>query len=654
MSISTITTNTTTSSAEIPTVNRLKLADRLIANRVPILFIAHLVIFAIAYRIAFALRFDFQMPAEFQQKFWSSLPLLLLIKLSVFLALKSFHGWWRYVTFGDMVSIARASFLAFLIVAVVDHFVLPFQIPRAVLILDFMVATALLAATRSSWRLVREGIWPGVRINKGCKPALIISNSHETVVLAHQINSRLNSAYRIVGILSDDERKIGSSRAGIPIIGVPGEAGRLAPRFDTNEVWIVAGEVPGKRLRELKDQYDADDVSIKVIPPTLDSDQANGQIPVRDIDINDLLRREPVELDFENIAGELCGRRVLVTGAGGSIGSEICRQICRFKPSELILVDHRENSVFLINNELSQLCSADVTTLHPAVGDILDEPRMRALFEEHRPEFVYHAAAHKHVGLMEINPGEAIKNNVFGTKCIAELSHEYSARKFVLISTDKAVNPTSVMGCTKQIAERVVHSMAQTSDTAFVVVRFGNVLGSNGSVVPIFKEQIARGGPITITDERMTRFFMSIPEASQLVLQAANMGKGGEIFVLEMGDQLPIIELAREMINLAGLPPDSIEIEVIGSRPGEKLYEELYFDDEETIETAHPKIHAAFHRTYDANEISATFERLKQAVTNSADRIRSELNRIVPEYSYLTKIAADETDKTPIITVQKH
>ncbi|MFC1759199.1 polysaccharide biosynthesis protein [Planctomycetota bacterium] len=625
-------------------MNRLKLADRLIANRVPILFVAHLVVFAVAYRVAFVLRFDFDMPVQHQQAFWRSLPLLLLIKLGVFLALKSFHGWWRYVTFEDMVSIARASFLAFLLVAVVDHFILPFQIPRAVLILDLMVATAMLGLTRSSWRLVREGIWPGVRLTKGCKPALIISNCHETVVLAHQINSRLNTSYRIVGILSDDERKIGSSRAGIPIIGTPSEAAKFALRYDTDEVWIVAGEVPGKRLRELKDSYDEHDISIKVIPPSLDSDQASGQIPVRDIEINDLLRRDPVALDFDKIGDELHGARILVTGAGGSIGSEICRQIIKFKPSEIVLVDHRENSVFLIHNELTTL-KADETTLHPAVGDILDEPRMRSLFEAHRPEFVYHAAAHKHVGLMEINPGESIKNNVFGTKNIAELAHEFEARKFVLISTDKAVNPTSVMGCTKQIAERVVHSMAQNSDTAFVVVRFGNVLGSNGSVVPIFKEQIARGGPITITDERMTRFFMSIPEASQLVLQAVNMGKGGEIFVLDMGEQLPIIDLAREMIKLAGLPPDSIEIETIGSRPGEKLYEELYFDDEKTIDTLHSKIHAAYHRTYDAAEINATIDVLRRAATESDLVIRGELKRLVPDYRWPAAELVTDTSK---------
>jgi FlaA1/EpsC-like NDP-sugar epimerase len=304
----------------------------------------------------------------------------------------------------------------------------------------------------------------------------------------------------------------------------------------------------------------------------------------------------------------------------------------RYQPAELVLVDHRENSVFLIHNELARP-RREGTSLHPAVGDVLDEGRMRALFETHRPEIVYHAAAHKHVGLMELNPGEAIKNNIFGTKAVADLAHEFAVRKFVLISTDKAVNPTSVMGATKQIAERYVHALAQDSDTAFLVVRFGNVLGSNGSVVPIFKEQITRGGPITVTDPRMTRYFMSIPEASQLVLQAAAMGQGGEIFVLEMGEQVPIIELARHMIKLAGLPANAIEIEFTGARPGEKLYEELYFDDEKMLETEHPKVRAAFHRPYSVSEVLAAIERLRPVIQGSRENIHKTLGEIVPEFN---------------------
>jgi FlaA1/EpsC-like NDP-sugar epimerase len=612
---------------------KVKLAEWLITFRLPLLMLGHIGLFTVAYWLAFCLRFDFDIPHHYVYRFLVTLPVLLAIKLIVFLAIKSFHGWWRYVTLADMVSIVRALLLSFAAIAVINHFILPpIQIPRAVLILDFLLSVALLCGARSSWRVAREGIWPGIRVTAGCKPALMITNHHESLIVAHQINARPGSLYKIVGILIDDRRKIGSTRAGIPIIGTPEEAPRITQRYGTDEVWVVAGDIEGKRLQALKQLYDASDVRIKVIPSALDSENGHGQIPIRDIDINDLLQREPVKLDETNIAAQLQGARILVTGAGGSIGSEICRQIMRYQPAELVLVDHRENSVFLIHNELSQL-RKDGTSLRPAVGDILDEARMRSLFETYRPEYVYHAAAHKHVGLMELNPGEAIKNNVFGTKAVADLAHEYSVNKFVLISTDKAVNPTSVMGATKQIAERYVHALAQDSDTAFLVVRFGNVLGSSGSVVPIFREQITRGGPITVTDPRMTRFFMSIPEASQLVLQAAAMGKGGEIFVLEMGEQVPIIELARHMIKLAGLPASAIEIEFTGARPGEKLYEELYFEDEKMLETAHPKVRAAFHRPYGVSEVLASIEQLRTVMSGSSDSIYQKLREIVPEFN---------------------
>jgi FlaA1/EpsC-like NDP-sugar epimerase len=268
----------------------------------------------------------------------------------------------------------------------------------------------------------------------------------------------------------------------------------------------------------------------------------------------------------------------------------------------------------------------------PLVADILDETRLQGIFAEHRPEFVVHAAAHKHVGLMESNVGECVRNNVFGTKVIADLAHAHGTRKFVLISTDKAVNPTSVMGASKQIAERYVNAIAQESTTAFIVVRFGNVLGSNGSVVPIFKEQTRRGGPITITDERMTRFFMTIPEASQLVLQAATMGRGGEIFVPEMGEQLCISDLARDLIRLSGLPADSIEIRYVGMRPGEKLFEELYFSDEECLATTHPKVRAAYHRPYSVSEVMESIRGLRPVVSAANEEVRAQLQRIVREY----------------------
>jgi FlaA1/EpsC-like NDP-sugar epimerase len=301
-----------------------------------------------------------------------------------------------------------------------------------------------------------------------------------------------------------------------------------------------------------------------------------------------------------------------------------------------MLLDHRENSVFLIHNELSAM-DVYTTELHPAVGDILDTERMHVLFDSFRPEIVYHAAAHKHVGLMELQPGEAVKTNIQGTRQIADLANEYGAEKFVMISTDKAVCPTSVMGCTKQIAERYVLALGSQSRTRYVVVRFGNVLGSNGSVVPLFKEQIARGGPVTITDPRMTRFFMTIPEASQLVLQAGCLGEGGEIFVLDMGEQVKILDLAKKMIQLAGLPETAIEIQVVGARPGEKLYEELYLNAETSRPTAHQKIFSANHVAYQYEDVVQCIDRLLDHSRRTPEQLKDLFSEYIPEYQWRKK-----------------
>ncbi len=334
-----------------------------------------------------------------------------------------------------------------------------------------------------------------------------------------------------------------------------------------------------------------------------------------------------------NIIGRLIeGRTVMVTGAGGSIGSEICRQLLRFNPRLLLLVGRGENRIFTVERKLRAIYTG--AALQPCIADITDEARVRQLFAQFRPEVVFHAAAHKHVPMMEMNVGEAIRNNVGGTKIMAEMAHEFGVRNFVFISTDKAVHPTSIMGVSKQIAERFVHAMSQVSSTRFTVVRFGNVLGSDGSVVPIFQDQIRRGGPITVTDPRMTRFFMTIPEASQLVLQAAAMGQGGEIFVLEMGEPVKIVDLARDLVRLSGLPEDSIEICFTGIRPGEKLYEELYFDDEETLPTAHPKLRAAYHRPFTLPEVRQTIAQLQELIHAPEEELRSKLCEVVEEYAW--------------------
>ncbi len=626
--------------------------DWILQIRIPILIGIHLIIFSSAWLAAYVIRFDGHVPADHLQRCLRTLPWICGIQLATFLYFKSFHGWWRYVTFRDLIALAVPLVVAWFIIVLADQFLLGRVVPRSVPVIQMLVAGFILASLRSSYRVASE-VTDYFAPDHRDSLAFIISNHHETLVLANQVNCQRGSSTRIVGILTSDRHRRGTVRAGIPIVGRPEDAPKLAEKLGVTQVWLMAGALPGNELASLKKIYDEAGLITKVIPRSTDYNLDSTFIPLRDIDINDLLRRPSVQLDDSKIRSEITGCSVMVTGAGGSIGSELCRQLLRFRPSHLILVEHRENSVFLIQNELVNLARdsgiKDVTIV-PAVGDILDRERMMCVFEIHNPQYVYHAAAHKHVGLMEVNAGEALKNNIAGTRQVADLSNEFGVTKFVLVSTDKAVNPTSVMGCTKQIAERYVLSLGSQSRTKYVVVRFGNVLGSNGSVVPIFREQIARGGPITITHANMTRFFMTIPEASQLILQSGSMGEGGEIFVLDMGEQVRIVDLAEKMIELAGLPPSAIEIQFVGARPGEKLYEELYFDEEESIKTPHPKIFACRHRTLNYEDIVQCVDDLVDLQTEPNELIRHRLKFYIPEYQQdAAGTAATEEPETAAI-----
>ena len=354
-------------------------------------------------------------------------------------------------------------------------------------------------------------------------------------------------------------------------------------------------------------------------------------VRLRPVETTALLHRDPVVLDTTAVGGLIGGRTVLVTGAGGSIGSELCRQALAFQPARLVLLDRSENQLFLATHDLRR--STPRAVIEPLIADITDAGRMESIMARIRPDVVFHAAAHKHVSMMERDPAEAIKNNCLGTALVARLASRHGAQAFVLISTDKAVNPTSVMGCSKLVAERCVQAQASRSSTRFIVVRFGNVLASNGSVVPIFLEQIRRGGPITVTHPEIARYFMTIPEASQLVLQAAAMGKGGEVFVLDMGQRVRIVDLARSLIRLSGLDPDEIEIVYTGLTPGERLVEQLYFSDERPTQTAHPRVFSAAQRPVDTNEIAALLDHLTAVVDEPAATVRARLHELVPEFS---------------------
>jgi FlaA1/EpsC-like NDP-sugar epimerase len=561
--------------------------------------------------------------------FWNAIPWVVALKLSLFWLAGNFYGWWRYVTFSDLCALLRASILSALTIIAIDYVVLnAYQIPRAVVLIDFALTIVLFGGLRSSVRFSRQHFWP-IANQKNAVKALIVGANESGVVLANRIRAELQSAYQVVGFVDFDPHKRGLRLGGIPVRGELRDLPKIVEETGAVDVLVDADSLTGHELRDLWSTAQRCNLHVKVIPSLGEVLKRNTRIPIRDVDINDLLRREPVQLDSDAIDDLLGDKTVMVTGAGGSIGSEICRQVLKFRPQALLLVEQSENNLFHVERELRDTTT---TKIYACVADILDLQRMTQIFNQYSPDVVFHAAAHKHVPMMEANPGEAIKNNVFGTKQLADLAHQYSVQSFVLISTDKAVNPTSVMGVTKQLAERYVHALSQESKTRFVVVRFGNVLGSAGSVVPIFQEQIRRGGPITITDQRMTRYFMTIPEASQLVLQAGAMGRGGEIFVLDMGEPMKIVDLAHDLIRLSGFPPGAIEVIFTGMRPGEKLYEELYYEEETTLETAHPKLRAAYQRPCSVAEANRISDELHQIIPEETSTILRKLKDIVPEY----------------------
>lgn len=610
-----------------------RLVGLFVSKRVYLLALVHVAAFAAIYFLAFALRFDFALPTDFGAMLRHTLLMVVFLKLVIFYLFGNFHGWWRYVTFADLAAIVRAATLSLLITAGADYFLISnLQIPRAILLLDWVLTILVLGGLRSGVRFSREHFWPLVRRTDHSK-ALFVGADESSAALVNRIHNDARLPFRIVGFIDADAKKTGSCLGGIKVLGGWSEIPRLAEENEVRHIVITSGSLPGPAMRALVKFCEDAQLTVRVLPALEDLLNGTSQIQLRDIDINDLLRREPVELDSAAIGVLLKNKTIMVTGAGGSIGSEICRQIIKFHPQRLLLVEKAENSLFYIERELQALQAS--CSLHPCIADILDRPRMANLFAEYHPDVVFHAAAHKHVPLMEVNVGEAVKNNVLGTKLLADLAHESGVASFVLISTDKAVNPTSVMGVSKQLAERYVHALSQESSTRFVAVRFGNVLGSAGSVVPIFQNQIRRGGPITITDPRMTRYFMTIPEASQLVLQAGAMGRGGEIFVLAMGQPVKILDLAEDLIRLSGLATDAIEIVFTGIRPGEKLFEELYSSEEHTLETLHPKLRAANHRQCTISKISEEIRTLAELADGPDEPLLRKLKAFVPEFRTL-------------------
>ena len=621
----------------------LALPDKMIrrlSKKAAILVVVHAALFVFSFFLAFFTRNDFSFSGGWLPVFAATVGGAVVLKLIIFYMLGLCHVSWRRVSFGDLTALLWAATLTMLIMATIDSLFLSTgriagvkRVPRSVILLDWASTILLVGGMRTLWRSFYEELRP-LFSKTPTKSALIIGASQAGELLARNLKAASNSAYHIVGFLDDDTALHGNRFSGIEVLGGIDRASLEVGRRRVDEVLVQSGTLTGKRFRRLFDDCTEAGATVKVIP-AIDEllGEKNGDqkhVRLREVEIKDLLRREPIRLDDTAVARLVAGRTVMVTGAGGSIGSEICRQVLRYHPAKLLLVERGENSLFLVEQEFARLDPRP--PFEPLIADIADEDRIDQIMADYKPAVIFHAAAHKHVPMMEWNPAEAIKNNCLGTRTLARLADKHGVAAFVSISTDKAVHPTSVMGCSKLIAERYVQALSKESQTKFIVVRFGNVLASNGSVVPIFQDQIRRGGPITVTHPDIERYFMMIPEASQLVLQAGAMGKGGEIFVLDMGESVKIVDLAHDLIALSGLADEDIDIEFTGLRPGEKLFEELYFDDESRLPTPHPKVFCAMHRPAELAEIEGVLEELREVLDDPADEVRRRLRKLVPEY----------------------
>lgn len=542
--------------------------------------------------LSFYLRFEGSIPSEYTLTYYHTAWAATLFYLAVFTVFGLYNRLWQYASTGELLSILFAVTVATGGVVTVVYAIAPMRLPHSTTALLWFITVFLIGGTRFIMRLFQENIF-NAHIPGSQKQVLIVGAGDAGVMAARELKNRDYREGRPVGFIDDAEKKQKLHLMGIPVLGTRKDIPKVVKNRNIDEVIIAIPSASGEDIRGIVQICEKAGVEMKIMPGvfnllsgTMDS------TPIREVQVEDLLGREPVSVSLEEVAGYLTGETVLVTGGGGSIGSEICRQVIKFNPAKLVIAGHGENSVFDIEQELkSDYPGLDVAT---EILDIKDRDKVQLVFQKYKPGVVYHAAAHKHVPLMERNPEEALKNNILGTGNLAEAADKANVKTFVLISTDKAVNPTSIMGATKRVAEMIIQSLDKRSKTRFVAVRFGNVLGSRGSVIPTFKRQIAKGGPVTVTHPEMVRYFMTIPEASQLVIQAGAMAEGGEIFILDMGKPVKILDLARDLIRLSGYEPDvDIPIKFSGMRPGEKLYEELLTSEEGTTATRHKRIFVA-------------------------------------------------------------
>jgi len=584
---------------------------------------------ALAWSFAYLLRFNFELPPNFSAELRQTIYWVVLLQMIVFWRFNLYRGIWRYASTADL---RRIFFAVMLSAAALPLMFLMLRldlvIPRSVMIINPLLLILMMGGSRFVYRMWKEhGLYGDFKLHG--EPVLVLGAGDAAASLAKELVS--SSAWRLVGFLDDDTDKHGRMLNGIRVLGKLDSLSEWTGKLGVKQVIIAMPSSSHQQRKRAIEMCDTAQVKALTVPSF--DDLMSGKVSVsqlRAIELDDLLGRDPVQLDNNGLHELLKGKVVMVTGAGGSIGSEMCRQIARFSPATLMLFEMSEFALYTIEQELKQVFPAQ--NILCLIGNVCDATRLDEVMQLHRPRVVFHAAAYKHVPLMEQhNTWQAIRNNVLGTCTVARAAQQHGVEKFVMISTDKAINPTNVMGASKRLSEMVCQALQPSGQTQFLIVRFGNVLGSTGSVIPTFRAQIARGGPVTVTHPDITRYFMSIPEAAQLVLQAGLMGKGGEIFVLEMGEPVKIADLAKDLIRLSGYTEEEIRINITGLRPGEKLYEELLADSEHTLPTPHPKLRIAQARQADAAWLAQLLEWVSVNVMPD-DEVRASLIQWVPEY----------------------
>ncbi len=598
-----------------------------------LVFAIDLLLVASAFFIAYFVRFNFTLDFDLNQ-FLIQIPLLLAIASVSFLLVGSHKSVIRHTGFTDVVNVFKAiSLIALTCVSCVllngiVHFIADFTIPLSIIVIHSLLSFVALSGSRLLFKILYNQIKSKLIESKN----VIVYGAGDSGIVTYNAlldNTAVN--YNVLFFIDDDTKKRGKLINGVKILSLKNIDNDFIKNNNINEIILASQTIDPGNIITLVDNLNSIDVKIKKVPPI--EDWINGEFSssqIKQFQIEDLLDRAPIDIDNPNLLNEFDREVVLVTGAAGSIGSEIAKQIAHFSVEKLILVDQAESALYDVQQDLKREGKNNFTAI---VADIRDGLRMDTIFQKYKPTMVFHAAAYKHVPLMEDSPYEAIKINVNGTKLLADTASKYNVKKFVFVSTDKAVNPTSVMGATKRMAEMYISCLQKESKTRFITTRFGNVLGSNGSVIPLFKKQIEQGGPLTLTHKEITRYFMTIPEAAQLVLEAGTMGKGGEIFIFDMGESVKIYDLAKNMIRLSGLRfPEDIDIEITGLRPGEKLYEELLANGENTLATYHKKILISKTRELDNNKVKAEIEEL--CITNrfQNNNIVLKMKNLIPEY----------------------